>query len=75
MLSILAKRARDCGLIELVGRENVEFTHLQFANDTIFFLKEEDQSCNNLNLILESFCLLSGLKINKAKCSLVGINS
>lgn len=77
VLSRLTEKAKECRLIEglTVGRENVEITHLQFADDTIFFLKEDEQNCNNMNMILESFCLISGLKINKAKCSLVGINS
>lgn len=48
---------------------------MQFADDTIFFLKDNDQTWNNPNIVLESFCLISGLKINKSKCSLVGINT
>jgi hypothetical protein len=77
VLSRLLERAKECSLIEglSVGRENVEITHLQFADDTIFFLKDDDQNWAKLNSILESFCFISGLKLNKAKCSLVGINS
>ncbi|PRQ44942.1 putative RNA-directed DNA polymerase [Rosa chinensis] len=77
VLDRLMERARDCRLIEglVVGREEVEITHLQFADDTIFFLKDDDQNWNNLNMVLESFCLFSGLKINKSKCSVVGINT
>ncbi|PRQ36601.1 putative RNA-directed DNA polymerase [Rosa chinensis] len=77
VLDRLMERARDCRLIEglVVGREEVEITHLQFADDTIFFLKDDDHNWNNLNMVLESFCLFSGLKINKSKCSVVGINT
>lgn len=77
VLSKILERANVSSLIEglTVGRENFEVTHLQFADDTIFFLKDNDQNWANLNSILESFCFISGLKLNKAKCSLVGINS
>ena len=77
VLSRLTEKAKECGIIEglAVGRENVEITHLQFADDTIFFLKDDEQNCANLNLILETICCISGMKINNAKCSLVGINS
>ncbi|KAL6124775.1 hypothetical protein ACLB2K_077285 [Fragaria x ananassa] len=77
VLNRLMERAREFNLIEglVVGREEVEITHLQFADDTIFFLKDDDQSWNNQNIDLESFCLISRLKINRSKCSLVGVNT
>lgn len=61
VLNRIMKKARDYNLIEelVVGREEVEITHLQFADDTIFFLKDDDQTRNNLNNILETFCLIS----------------
>ena len=70
------EKARGCGLIKgfEVGKENVLVSHLQFADDTLFFIKNDDSSLNNLILLLDVFCLASGLKINLAKSELLGIN-
>ncbi|CAL8991501.1 unnamed protein product [Prunus brigantina] len=57
------------------GHERMEVSHLQFADDTIFFIEDKEEYWNNLLQILELFCFVSGMKINKSKCSLVGINS
>ncbi|CAL9014928.1 unnamed protein product, partial [Prunus brigantina] len=56
------------------GHKMVEVSHLQFANDTIFFIDDKEEYWNNLLQILELFCFVLGMKINKSKCSLVGIN-
>ncbi|CAL8157493.1 unnamed protein product [Prunus armeniaca] len=52
----------------------VEVSHLQFADDTIFFIGDNEEYWNNLLQILEVLYFASGMKINKSKCSLVGIN-
>lgn len=54
------ERTKEFGVIENLRfwEENVEITHLLFADDTIFFLKDDDQNWVNLNMVLESFCLL-----------------
>ena len=70
------EKARGCGLIKgfEVGKENVMVSHLQFVDDTLFFIKNDEHSLNNLILLLDVFCLSSGLKINLAKSQLRGIN-
>lgn len=55
-----------------VGRERVEISHVQFTDDTLFFVK----NVNHLLFLVEiSFCQMSGLKINMEKNSLLGLNS
>ncbi|TQD83705.1 hypothetical protein C1H46_030735 [Malus baccata] len=71
------EKAQENHLIKglCIGQERVEISHLQFADDTIFFLAEDEEVWNNLLEVLNLFCTILGLKINKAKCSLAGINS
>lgn len=52
-----------------VGDDKVTFSHLQFADDTLFFCFGKDHSFLTLNHILAMFEVLSGLRINKRKCS------
>ena len=77
VLSRLMEKAQELELIKglVVGRESIEISHLQFADDTIFFLEGFEGSWSHLLELLEFFSTISGLKINKDKCSLVGINS
>ena len=50
-------------------------SHLQFADDNFFFfIKNDEHFLKNLILLLDVFCLASGLKINLAKSQLLGIN-
>ncbi|KAM2375829.1 hypothetical protein ACFXTH_044543 [Malus domestica] len=71
------EKAQENDLINglCIGQEKVEISHLQFADDTIFFLTEDEEVWNSLLQVLNLFCSVSGLKINKAKCFLAGINS
>lgn len=46
------------------------FTHLQFADDTMIFLSPEADNIVNIKRILQCFQLISGLKINFSKSSL-----
>ena len=68
-LSRLMERATEISFVKgwTVGRDNVMVSHLQFANDTIFFLESEGASFNNLLKVLGLFCSGSGLKINMAR--------
>ena len=69
-------KAKEYSLINgfEMGKEKVMVSHLQFANDTLFFIKNDDHSLNNLIMLLDVFCSASGLKINLAKSQLLGIN-
>ena len=44
---------------------------LQYANDTIFSIKDEVESVQNLKFVLGAFEQMSGLKINFHKSELV----
>ncbi|XP_057746330.1 uncharacterized protein LOC130965578 [Arachis stenosperma] len=58
----------------LVGREHVELSHLQFADDTVLFCPPEEETIKNYKRILRCFELMSGLSINYDKSSLIPIN-
>ncbi|CAL8989771.1 unnamed protein product [Prunus brigantina] len=75
VLSRLMEKAQEFNLIHglFTGRDSVEVSHLQFADDTIFLIGDKEEYWFNLLDLLDSFCLIFGLKINKSKCSLVGI--
>lgn len=47
MLSRLLDTAKEVGMIKglEIGRENTNLSHLQFANDTIFFVKGDERVC------------------------------
>lgn len=47
-------------------------THLQFADDVILFLKPDCNSIIGVKRVLQTFQVLSGLKINFSKSSLYG---
>ena len=70
------EKARECGMIKgfEVGKEKVLVSHLQFVDDTLFFIKNDEYSLNNLILLMDVFCLASRLKINLAKSQLLEIN-
>ena len=50
--------------------EEVSISHLQFADDTLFFL----ENFRIVDTILKFFSVCSGLKINMGKSTIVGIN-
>ncbi|BFG29907.1 hypothetical protein CerSpe_161810 [Prunus speciosa] len=75
VLSRLMEKAQEHNLIHgmFTRRDRVEVSHLQFADDTIFLIGDKEEYWFNLLDLLDIFCLSSGMKINKSKCSLVGI--
>ena len=75
-LSRLVEKARCSGMINgfEVGKDKVVVSHLPFADETLFFMKNDAHSLHNLIRLLDVFCLASGLKINLAKSQLFGIN-
>ena len=50
-----------------MGANNVEINILQYADDTIFFGEAIMENVNAIKVILRSFELAAGLKINFAK--------
>ena len=69
-------RAGQRGLFEgfLVGRNRTRVSHLQFADDTIFFSRASFEELHSLKLILLVFGWLSELRINLNKSTLSRIN-
>ncbi|XP_057755452.1 uncharacterized mitochondrial protein AtMg01250-like [Arachis stenosperma] len=58
----------------LVGRDSIELSHLQFADDTILFCPPEEETIKSYQWLLRCFELISGLMINFEKSSLIPIN-
>ncbi|KAJ9559670.1 hypothetical protein OSB04_004830 [Centaurea solstitialis] len=74
-LNVLMEEACEKGVFEglRIGNEGVMISHLQYADDVIFFGKWSKVNLKNLIKILECFRLLSGLKINLRKSKLFGM--
>jgi hypothetical protein len=72
MLVIMIERAKNDGLIEGVIPHLVDggLSILQYADDTILFMKHDLEKAQNLKSILSAFEQLSGLKINFYKSEL-----
>ncbi|XP_016164591.1 uncharacterized protein LOC107607123 [Arachis ipaensis] len=58
----------------LVGKDNIDLSHLQFAYDTILFCPPEEETIRNYVRLLRCFEVISGLSINFDKSSLIPIN-
>lgn len=65
-------KACSCELYKpcLVGREDIEVSHLQFADDSSFFGEAKDANLTTLKSVLRCFEWHSGLKINFCKSCL-----
>ena len=76
VLSLSLQKAEQEKLINgvRVGRNGCTFTHLLYADDSLFFFKNDNKSLVNLRCILDWYCNLSGQCINYEKsylfCSL-----
>ncbi|GKU95921.1 hypothetical protein SLEP1_g9218 [Rubroshorea leprosula] len=75
-LNELIYKAKELNLYKGVemGEERLEVTHLQFADDSIFFCDASDSNIKAIKGILRTFELVSGLKVNFFKSALYGIN-
>ncbi|XP_071708444.1 uncharacterized mitochondrial protein AtMg01250-like [Rutidosis leptorrhynchoides] len=73
-LNILTKATIDKGLFKGVeiGSDKVLLSHLQYADDTMFFGEWSRLNERNLINILKCFELASGLKVNFRKSCLYG---
>ncbi|XP_015954770.1 uncharacterized protein LOC107479135 [Arachis duranensis] len=58
----------------LVRRDNIELSHLQYADDSVLFCPPEEETIKNYKRLLRCFKLMSGLSINFDKSSLIPIN-
>ncbi|GKU93106.1 hypothetical protein SLEP1_g6734 [Rubroshorea leprosula] len=57
-----------------VGKSGLKISHLQFVDDSIFLCEAIDQNVATLKSVLRCFELLSGLKVNFFKSSLIRLN-
>jgi hypothetical protein len=69
VLSILMRKASNQGKIKGVMTHLIPegITHIQYADDTILMVEDDEESIINLKFILYCFEWLSGLKINYHK--------
>ena len=76
VLGRLIDKAKECNVIQgfSMGRDKVEVTHLQFADDTLFFMEAKPNVFLNYLKPLEAFGSVSRLRVNLKKSSLLGIN-
>lgn len=58
----------------VIGKEMVHLSHLQYADDTLFFIEGGENNVKSVIDILKFFYWASVLKVNKAKSQLVGID-
>ncbi|KAG8479491.1 hypothetical protein CXB51_029692 [Gossypium anomalum] len=74
VLHLMMDKAEEIGIIE--GIKDVipgqSVTHLQFENDTILFLRADEEVVRNTKYILGCFEIFSGLSINFCKSRIVG---
>ncbi|KAJ9685133.1 hypothetical protein PVL29_017245 [Vitis rotundifolia] len=76
VLSRMLLRAEERNALEgfRVGRNRTRVSHLQFADDTIFFSSTREEDLLTLKSILLVFGHISGLKVNLDKSNIYGIN-
>lgn len=60
--------------IELGGQEG-SISHLQYADDTVIFIKDNNESLAGVKRVLIGFEMLSGFRINFSKSKLYGFNN
>lgn len=65
-LSYILNKAKQVNLIRgiKVGKDNIEFSHLQLADDTLLFIPQDSCVVINYQRLLDCFGLMSGLKVN-----------
>ena len=68
-LNLMVEEAKEKGLYEgiRIGQKETPISHLQFADDAIFFGKWSIVNLKNLIKLLEYFRAISGLNINLKK--------
>ena len=76
MLSRMLLRDEERSMLEgfSVGRNRTRVSHLQFADDTIFFSSTCVEELQTLKFILLVFGQISRLRVNLDKSNLYGIN-
>ncbi|XP_020999438.1 uncharacterized protein LOC110281487 [Arachis duranensis] len=71
MIEVAARSGRISPLF--IGIDNIELSHLQFADDTMLFCPPEEKTIKNYKRLLCCFELMSSLSINFDKSNLIPI--
>lgn len=76
ILSALINSAVYQGLIKgfKVDRDEFQLCHIQFADDTIFFVEADNNNLIALRRILRIFRICTGMKVNFSKSQVFGVN-
>lgn len=71
ILHVLMEKVKQIGILQgvIIGSD-MNISHLQFADDTIFFLHNNKMSIVGIKTVLIIFQLLTGLKVNFNKSCL-----
>ncbi|XP_057770246.1 uncharacterized protein LOC130990064 [Salvia miltiorrhiza] len=74
-LHSLVERAVEKGFVgpAEIGKDNIRISHLQYADDTVFVLADEEKNAEAIKYILMLFHLISGMSVNFNKSNLMGI--
>ena len=69
ILSCMLQKLEDSGTLKgvAINKGGLPISHLMFADDVIIFFKVANQNTDKLSQTLQSFCELSGQKINGTK--------
>lgn len=75
-LNVLIKRVVLAGLLKPieVGKDKMQITHFQYANDMIFVVEGNQENTSALKWLLIYFEMLSGLEVNFDKSYAYGFN-
>ncbi|GKV31852.1 hypothetical protein SLEP1_g40514 [Rubroshorea leprosula] len=73
LTSTAIEKGYFCGV--KIGDGELEISHLQFADDTIFMGEATEDNIWMIKCIMRAFELVSGLKVNYRKSSLIGVNT
>lgn len=77
VLSWMISKGVEGNIIEpfKIGKNEVALSHLQFVDDTMLFCFGKEESFHILNHMVVFFEQMSGLKINRSKCTIFCFNS
>ncbi|GKD67985.1 hypothetical protein Tco_1322075 [Tanacetum coccineum] len=74
-VTFLEAKAKDIFKGVKVGNDNVEISHLQFADDALILGEWSHENAKNLCRLLRCFHLASGLKVNFSKNKIFGVGA
>ena len=73
-LIALVMKMEVLGLLNSFSNDGLVVSHLNFADDTIFFLDKDPRCVSNLVHMLGYFVIIYGLQINFHKSQVIGVH-